>query len=341
MTSDHGFGSRDNKLYYSYVVNVIAVDLLPHSSVVFCPKPKPISSSSSQTMVTPTDAKCAACGKGGDGLKKCTACELVKYCGVDCQRAHRPKHKKACRRRAAELHDEALFRMPPSWEECPICFLELPFGASLQTYKSCCGKILCRGCSLVSAEQSDNDPCPFCRKPATRSNEERRKRLDRRIESNDPDAMAVLGIDYLPGTMGILGLQQDIDKALELLHRAAELGSIIAHYNLGGVYCHGNNGVEVDKKKAKYYWEIAAMAGNVRARHDLGAMEGKDGNRHQALKHWIISANAGCDISLKGVQSGYMMGLVSKDEFEKTLRAHQQSKDEMKSEWRDHAEAVV
>ena len=29
-----GFGSRDNKLYYSYVLNVIAVDLLPHSSVV-------------------------------------------------------------------------------------------------------------------------------------------------------------------------------------------------------------------------------------------------------------------------------------------------------------------
>ena len=46
---------------------------------------------------------CASCGKGGDNLKKCTACKLVKYCGVACQRAHRPKHKKECQRRALEL----------------------------------------------------------------------------------------------------------------------------------------------------------------------------------------------------------------------------------------------
>ena len=46
---------------------------------------------------------CAACGKGGDHLKACTACHLVKYCNRDCQIAHRPKHKKECRKRAAEL----------------------------------------------------------------------------------------------------------------------------------------------------------------------------------------------------------------------------------------------
>ena len=26
--------------------------------------------------------KCAACGKGGDGLKTCNACKLVKYCNA-------------------------------------------------------------------------------------------------------------------------------------------------------------------------------------------------------------------------------------------------------------------
>lgn len=46
---------------------------------------------------------CAACGKAGDNLKICTACKLVKYCNRDCQISHRSKHKKECRKRAAEL----------------------------------------------------------------------------------------------------------------------------------------------------------------------------------------------------------------------------------------------
>ena len=60
-------------------------------------------------------AVCANCGKHGDGeggvvkLKNCTACLLVKYCSVDCQKAHRKHHKKACRQRVAELKDEQLF----------------------------------------------------------------------------------------------------------------------------------------------------------------------------------------------------------------------------------------
>ena len=47
---------------------------------------------------------CANCnvgaGDAGDGavvLKNCTACLLVKYCSVDCQKAHRKLHKKACK----------------------------------------------------------------------------------------------------------------------------------------------------------------------------------------------------------------------------------------------------
>ncbi len=53
--------------------------------------------------------RCASCGitDEGDGveLKKCTACKLVRYCGVECQRKHRPEHKRACKKRAAELRD--------------------------------------------------------------------------------------------------------------------------------------------------------------------------------------------------------------------------------------------
>ena len=73
------------------------------------------------------DEHCAGCGiVGGDEikLKKC-ACKLVKYCGVKCQKAHRKLHKRACKKRAAELRDELLFKQPESSHlaDCPICSL--------------------------------------------------------------------------------------------------------------------------------------------------------------------------------------------------------------------------
>ena len=91
---------------------------------------------------------CANCGKdGGDGLKACTACKMAKYCNRDCQIAHRSKHKKACRKRAAEIRDEALFKHPPPNKDCPICLLRLPSLVSGSTYYPCCGKIICGGCA--------------------------------------------------------------------------------------------------------------------------------------------------------------------------------------------------
>ena len=54
---------------------------------------------------------CANCGKHGSDvvkLKNCTACRLVKYCSVDCQKAHRKQHKRTCKR-ATELKDEQLY----------------------------------------------------------------------------------------------------------------------------------------------------------------------------------------------------------------------------------------
>jgi len=102
--------------------------------------------------ITPTadTSKCAECGQGEENLKTCTACKLVKYCNASCQKAHRPMHKKECKKRAAELHDEALFKQPPPRGECPICMLPLPIfgegGVSTVTYQSCCGKTICNGC---------------------------------------------------------------------------------------------------------------------------------------------------------------------------------------------------
>ena len=83
---------------------------------------------------------CANCGKGEEEsfkLKACTACKLVKYCSRECQIAHRPQHKKACKKRAAELHDEKLFKQPPLAEDCPICFIRLPTFIWGSKYMTC------------------------------------------------------------------------------------------------------------------------------------------------------------------------------------------------------------
>jgi len=96
---------------------------------------------------------CANCGRGSidsEGgtvkLKNCTACRLVKYCGVDCQRAHRKQHKKVCKQRAAKLKEEQLYskgQERPEGDFCPICTLPIPLLAERSVFKGCCMKRIC------------------------------------------------------------------------------------------------------------------------------------------------------------------------------------------------------
>ena len=97
----------------------------------------------------------------------------------------------------------------------------------------------------------------------------------------------------------------------------------------------------MDIKKAKYYYELAAMGGNVHARHNLGSLEGQAGNHRRAFRHYIISAKAGYTRSLEGVKQGFMKGIVTKDEYANTLRAHHERQKEMMSDMRDKAELAL
>ena len=56
-------------------------------------------------------------------------------------------------------------------------------------------------------------------------------------------------------------MPQDFSKANELLKRAGELGCAEGYYNLAIAYYNGLS-LEVDKKKAKHFYELAAMNGN-------------------------------------------------------------------------------
>ncbi|KAL7553326.1 hypothetical protein ACHAWF_016621 [Thalassiosira exigua] len=288
-------------------------------------------------IVTDSDvamAHCASCDKSGDNvkLKACAACKLVKYCDVACQRAHRPWHKRECRKRAAELHDEALFAEPPPREECPICFLTLPLGKSKCKYQVCCGKMLCIGCCLA-AEQEGHTECPFCRSPVTR--DDVLEKLKARADVGDAIAIYQFGFFHEEGECG---LPRDLKTAFELWLRAGKLGDVDGYHNVAQSYLYGE-GVERDMRKARYYWELAAKGGNVDSRHNLGVDEEIAGNYERAIRHWLISAGAGHDGSLVAIRDSYAQKLVTKDVFEKALRAHQKATDEMKSDQRDKAAA--
>jgi len=295
---------------------------------------------------------CANCGKEGAN-NTCNKCEQVKYCNAVCKKRHRHKHKKDCEehlrcvaevqeeeiRRDAELHDLELFKQPPTIDDdCPICFQRLPFLDTGKRYKPCCGKVICSGC-IHAVELSDEDAlCPFCRTPTPYTEDENVRQLMKRVDAGDAEGINNLGF-YLSN--GMNGLSQDYAKALELFHRAAELGNITSHYNLGNVYYNGR-GAKIDKKKAINYYELAAMRGLVEARHNLAIIEKRRGNIYigRAIKHYMIAVEGGSNISLANIQKFYSCGRVTKDEYTKALRAYQKYLDEVKSTQRDHAAAA-
>ena len=225
---------------------------------------------------------------------------IVKYCNANCQRNHWPKHKKVCKLRAAKIRDEALFKDPPAKEDCPICFLPMPVkliccvslppatlssvpicnfamaneelaNIGMETYYSCCGKSICKGCVDSFHKSGNIGACPFCNAmTGGKTNAEIVEEMMKRVEVNDAVSICKLANDYYHGAIGLL---QDQAKAIELWKQAAKLGSIQAQYQLGCFFRQGG-----DSKKSKFHYEAAAMVGNEVARFNLGFMEYLSGN---------------------------------------------------------------
>ena len=162
------------------------------------------------------------------------------------------------------------------------------------------------------------------------------ERLKERAGGGDAEAIHNLGCYY---NTGRYGLRQNRRKVMKLWLRAGELGHAVAYFNLGTAYDFGE-GVERDEKNAKHYYEIAAMGGDVEARHNLSILEEELGNMNRAEKHYMIAAMAGYDKSLKSIRVCFLEGHVTKDDFEKALRAHKEAKDEVKSDQREAAAAA-
>ena len=296
--------------------------------------------SSEEAAVAVEDICCASCGIAAVDdveLKMCPDCDLVKYCGDECQQNHREQHEEKCKKRKAELRDRDLFTMPDGSHrgECPICCLPMPIDPTYCTFMGCCSKLICDGCEYANKKREYaaglEQRCPFCREPAPESDEEADKREMKWVKKNNPLAMCQMG--------NKCSRQGDYETAVEYSTKAAQLGDASAHYNLSCMYDKGH-GVEKDMKKEVYHLEEAAIGGHPHARHNLGCEEANNGRFERAKKHWIIAANLGYHDSLTGLKNLYAIGLASKEDYADALRAYQTAVDATKSAEREKAEAA-
>ena len=286
---------------------------------------------------------CANCGQedgGGAKLKNCNACLLVQYCGVDCQKAHRKQHKKACKQRAAELKDERLYGQGherPEEDFCPICTLPVPIPTgNYSSLNACCMKMVCNGCMLAAIKRGIHSKCVFCRTPMPKDGANTLSLTKTRVEKKDPAAIKYLGDQY---SKGGLGLEKDMSRAIELWTEAAKLGSAGACHELGQEYVDGV-GVGKDLEAGVRYYEKGAMLGHAGARHNLGFYECDRGSYDRAVRHLLISAKMGYEESLNAIKKLFKEGLATKSQYGEALKGYQDALEETKSPDREEAKPL-
>mmetsp|Transcript_26190 Transcript_26190/g.58207 ORF Transcript_26190/g.58207 Transcript_26190/m.58207 type:complete len:310 (+) Transcript_26190:126-1055(+) len=256
-----------------------------------------------------------------------------------------------------ELDTSDLFAPPPPKEECPICFLPMIGPPDDSRYMECCGKVICFGCSMENkriianinakrmAEEKQTgikaimmeETCAFCREPVAAGCEEMMLRAEKRMAINDPFACYHVGGCYGDGRWG---RQVDGLKALDLFHRAAELGLPGAFAEIGRYY-ERDTVVKKDLAKFRAFFAIAAIKGSLYARDYLGTFEYRQGNTDIALRHWRLSAAAGYQDSLERLRAEVMKGKFGADEYASTLQPFLTSYGEMKSEARVRFEKQI
>ena len=276
---------------------------------------------------------CASCGVTEiDDITTCDGCDLVRYCSDDCRENRKSEHEEECKKRAAELRDELLFKQPESsyLGDCPICSLPLSIDEKKSNMFECCSKVICNGCDYANVkremEMRLQHTCPFCRETAILTEEERDKLHMKRIEANDPVAICVEG--------GKLMQKGEYSSAIEYFTRAADMGDVWAHFKLALLY-HLGEGVEKDEVKHIYHLEEAAIAGHPQARCLLAMFERKRGNKERSVKHFIIAATQGEDGSMQVLMELFKEGHLEKEVLAATLRAQKAAIDATKSPQRE------
>ena len=300
-----------------------------------------------------TTEQCAACHKREPEatLKLCTGCRDVWYCGAACQKSHRKQHKAHCKQRAAQHKRDAELAKwkdyhPPSPPvACPVCDLPMPLIPIKSIYQACCRSVICHGCSHDANRREnyvDGIPhCPVC--DAFENPLKYHDDLRKNIDDGDATAMEKMAIEYLGHCIDTMGsLDEDIQEGIDMLHKAADLGSIGACCRLAMFYKLGHYSCKVNKEKELENMRKAATAGCLSIHAQLSAKASRENDCELAFHHARIGAEAGDESTLDLFQAMYrgdmIRELVTEDEYIEILRIGRAAAEAMKSDSRTRAE---
>ena len=171
-------------------------------------------------------------------------------------------------------------------EDCPVCCVRLPPEEEFSTavYQPCCGIVLCNACDL------EQMTCAFCHTPSRTDDSELVQRYMDRINKDDVRAIIEMADIYFTGRQGV---PKNETKALQLFHRAADLGDAKACHRLGIKFTYGLAGCKSTSEGMRYLY-MGAKKGDVAACCVLGNTEFSAGNFDTANIHFCSAAKKGC-----------------------------------------------
>ena len=238
--------------------------------------------------------------------------------------------------------------------------MPLPLDEQQSIYEACCGKLLCRGCTVASRRalldktslhklgqvknkleieelefnllvRTDNTPCAFCRSLRPVDNKQYIKRLQTRIDKyNDPTAMNQLGDYYIDG---LKGLKRDEAKAMALYQQSYDLGSPEAADRL--YYYNISRNQQLSLK----YLKEAAKLDHINAciALGIGGLNNRTVDPEYAKELIMKAGKAGDSEAINFLMQLYRSGHLTKQDLETTFRAKQHALEEVKSEDREFA----
>jgi ribosomal protein S24E len=214
----------------------------------------------------------------------------------------------------SNLSEDELFKRPER-EECPICFVPLSLEVDKDSFRVCCGKVLCQGCVYAILQNEHSFACPFCRKSPYKSNEEYMQWLQKLVANKHPLALLQMGLHY---NAGDFVLAQNVTKAVKLWE---ESGHHQAYLNLA--YHFERTG---RNDKFRPYLKKAATLGNIKARTLLGILDQKEDRYSLSIKHLTISAEYGDETAMNLMKVYQDEQLVTKSEIEMIIKKRDQLK---------------
>lgn len=215
--------------------------------------------------------------------------------------------------------DASLYQPPNEYPVCLICWNPLPVAIDERVYLVCCDNVICGGCFFQLKTKMPGFPCPFCRQFMHAS--EMAELIPERRRRGDAEAILHEIRDH-----GVCG-----HKTIRELFTLIEQGSAEACVLAALAFYHGLRGMHANLERAEECFKLAVLRGydDGIAHYYLGSLEFDRDNLTNAFRHLLVAVSIGCNnpiiekLSAIVVRQGIRLGLVSKEEYDHSLRSLQ------------------